>query len=218
MSVEFKAVLLKIYKLKESIVKKNNSVNVSDASTEQNRKDFEALVFPLMNQLYTTALTLTRDSSEAEDLVQDTYLKAYRFFHLFTLGTNFRAWMFRILTNNFINDYRTKKKQPTRVDFESTTITLADEHPEETYNDKSTKLNADYHDFFDDSITTALDKLPEHFRIVLLLSDVSDLKYQEIAEYLSCPIGTVMSRLSRSRKLMAAQLKQYAGSYGYAVN
>lgn len=81
-------------------------------------QQFEALVFPLMDRLFSTALRMTRDQHDAEDLVQDTYLKAYRFFHRFQLGTNFRAWMFRILTNNFINEYRNKKKEPARVNFE----------------------------------------------------------------------------------------------------
>ena len=174
---------------------------------EQNSKDFEALVFPLMDRLYTTALTMTRDTFDAEDLVQDAYLKAYRFFHRFEPGTNFRAWIFHILTNTFINLYQSKKREPFRVNFETTCATFSQADTRDSDKNQNSGFIEKYEELFDDTITAALHGLPEKYRIVVLLSDVNNLKYKEIATALECPIGTVMSRLSRGRKMLARSLK-----------
>lgn len=174
---------------------------------------FEDLAYPLMDQLYRTALYLTQDSLDAEDLVQLTYMRAWKYFDQFEERTNFRAWIFRILRNNFINEYRRNKRKPQQDDFEKVTL---------QYADKDEKIAPDYvpksEDFdymFDDTISGALKKLPEHYRSVVLLSDVIDLPYKEIAEVLDCPIGTVMSRLHRGRSMLARSLKPYAQDNGY---
>jgi len=178
-------------------------------------QQFGNLAFPLMDSLYGTALRMTRDQLDAEDLTQTTYLKAYRFFHRFESGTNFNAWIFRILTNNFINEYRIKKKTPIRVNFETTCATHPKENTGEFDRDRGFGFTENCEELFDDTITAALDRLPEEYRIVVLLSDVNDLKYKEIAEVLGCPIGTVMSRLSRGRKMLARALKKYAVTNGF---
>ena len=193
---------------------KYNYNKYSGENYRQKSKDFEALVFPFMDQLYTTALTMTRDTHNAEDLVQTTYLKAYRFFHQFKPETNFRAWIFRILTNNFINEYRQKKRLPAKVDFETTCAILPEEDNSETTFIPKEEFNQNYEEYFDDTVTAALDNLPEKYRIVVLLSDVNELKYKEIAEVVDCPIGTVMSRLSRGRKYLAQSLKKYGALKG----
>jgi RNA polymerase sigma-70 factor (ECF subfamily) len=168
-----------------------------------------------MDQIYRTALGMVKDPVKAEDLVQDTYLKAWRFYHKYEGGTNFRAWLFRILTNTFINEYRRVKRQPGRADFETIApmtaaqeVSIADAAP-------FLDIGGSYDELFDDKIKEALDSLPEHYRIVTLLADISELSYQEIAELLGCPIGTVMSRLHRARKMLAHALKAYACAGGY---
>ncbi|NIR48982.1 sigma-70 family RNA polymerase sigma factor [candidate division KSB1 bacterium] len=176
-------------------------------------KQFEALALPLFDRLYSTAIRMTRHSQDAEDLVQDTYLKAWRYFHRFEPGSNFAGWIFRILINNFINEYRKKKNMHARADFDTATKTFAAKTTVPINEETS-----DYHKTFDDAITAALEQLPEHYRAVILLSDVNDLKYKEIAEALNCPIGTVMSRLNRGRQMLAKSLKKYAVENGYVVD
>lgn len=176
------------------------------------RSEFEKLSFPLMDKLFNTAVAMTRNKTTAEDLVQETYLKAYRFFYRFRQGTNFDGWMFRILINNFINQYRYKQREPSRVDFETAINSEIKHEPNEQVMFNSGK---DYSDIFDDTICRALDRLPPEYRIVVLLSDVNHLKYKEIAQVLGCPIGTVMSRLSRGRRRLARFLKTYAVQNGF---
>ena len=173
----------------------------------QKLKEFEAVALPLMDRLYGAALTMTRVKLDAEDLVQETYMKAWRYFDKFEVRRNFRSWIFRILTNNFINVCRTKKLQPLQSNFETTCATFADEDPKEIDKNNAASLCVNYQELFDDSITAALEELPEHYRMVVLLCDVSDLKYTEIAEVLNCPIGTVMSRIHRGRQMLAKSLK-----------
>ncbi len=186
---------------------------VPDSSKQS--QQFEALTFPLTDKIYSTALRMTRDQLDAEDLVQNTYLKAYRFFHRFQPGTNFRAWMFRILTNNFITEYKNKKKEPVRVNFETICLSLPQEYVGGFDKNQEFGLATNYEEIFDDKVTVALDKLPDQYRIVILLCDVSDLRYKEISEVLGCPIGTVMSRLNRGRKKLAQSLKEYAITNGF---
>ena len=195
---------------------KNILKNVLIENRGKNLKDFEALALPLMNQLYCTALRLTRDPMDAEDLVQNTYLKAWQYFHRFELGTNFKAWTLKILTNMFIDSYNNKKSRPSRSDFENTCAIFASQDTSEIDVNNASDLNADYHELFDDSIAAALEKLPGYYRVVILLCDVNDLTYKEIAKILNCPIGTVMSRLNRSRRMLAKHLKGYAQANGYA--
>ena len=190
--------------------------NALGINKEQKLNEFEALAFPIMDRLYSTALRMTKDPLEAEDLVQDTYMRAWLYFDNFEPGTNFHGWIFRILTNNFINECRNKKRAPSRADFEMTCATFASDTTNEIDKNNEPEFNTNYQELFEDNITAALDKLPEHYRITVLLSDVNDLKYKEIAEVLDCPIGTVMSRINRGRQILAKSLKRYAQKNGYA--
>ncbi len=181
---------------------------------QQKHKNFEALAIPFKNQIYGAALRMTKHPLDAEDLVQDTYLRAYRFFHRFEPGTNIHAWMSRILTNHFITQYNHNKREPARVNFEEACTTLPVKKTWEDFENQTLGSMENYDDLFDDKITTALNRLPEHNRIVVLLRDVK-FKYMEIAEALNIPIGTVMSRLYRGRKMLARFLSSYAVKIGF---
>ncbi|MCK6552062.1 sigma-70 family RNA polymerase sigma factor [Myxococcota bacterium] len=172
--------------------------------------EFEALTLEYMDALYGAALRLTRSPKDAEDLVQDTYLKAFRFFDTFEKGTNVKAWMFKILTNTFINKYRRKVKEREIAEtpaedvvldrFVSTEAVRALQEPE---NDFFGKL-------LSDEVVEALDQVPVDFRMVVILADIQDFSYKEIAEIVGCPVGTVMSRLFRGRRILQNQLYDYA--------
>lgn len=178
-------------------------------------REFQRLFLENINSLYSLALRMTRNQLDAEDLVQDTALKALRYFHRFDRGTNFRAWIFRILTNNFINVYRKKKKQPTQVEMEQVSFKLAEEGA--TFWDRLDDKNEqyDYSELFDDEILAAIERLPDEYKIVVLLADVEDLSYKEIADVIEHPLGTVMSRLHRGRKILHKMLAKYARDKGY---
>lgn len=166
---------------------------------------------PLMDGLYGAALRMTRNPADAEDLVQETYLKAYRAFHSFQEGTNLKAWLYRILTNTYINTYRAKKRRPDETDLEEVEDlylyrrlgglegATAGRSAEDELLDHIT----------DSEVKDALEALPEQFRMAVLLADVEGFAYKEIAEILDIPIGTVMSRLHRGRKAMQKQLYEY---------
>ena len=174
------------------------------------KKQFEKLSYPLLDKLYTTALRLTQNKTDAEDLVQSTYLRAFRYFDRFKADTNFNAWMYRILTNLFINQYNRKKRIGKLQDFDETRLTHPDEGPAESTSSKKEDTELHIEQIFDDSIFDALNKLPDSYRTVLLLSAVNELTYKEISEIVVCPIGTVMSRISRGRKALARLLRSYA--------
>jgi RNA polymerase sigma-70 factor (ECF subfamily) len=183
--------------------------------TVADKADFEAQAMPLMPQLYSAALRMTRNPSDAEDLVQETYLRAFRSFHQYTEGTNLKAWMYRILTNTFINSYRAKKRGPDVVDLEDV---------EDMYffrrvaNDDRTGKSAEAEVLDripEDVIREAVEALPENFRLPVLLADVEDFHYKEIAEILDIPMGTVMSRLHRGRKALQKRLHDFAVERGY---
>jgi RNA polymerase sigma-70 factor (ECF subfamily) len=165
-------------------------------------------------QLYSAALRMTRNGADAEDLVQEAYLRAYRSYASFEAGTNLRAWLFRILTNTFINTYRAKQRRPIESD-------LADVEDLYMYR-RIGGLNAAavsaedqlFELFTDDEVKAALEDLPENFRLPVLLADVEDFSYKEIAEILEIPIGTVMSRLHRGRKAMQKRLTEFAQQRG----
>lgn len=179
----------------------------------QRHVDFEREALPHMDALYNFALRMTSDPDDADDLVQETYLKAYRFFDKFEKGTNCKAWLFRILKNSFINMYRRNAKQPAKVDYDEVEeyyhlIRDASADP----NDLQERL---FSNLLDDDVTRALDALPEEFRTVVILCDIEGFTYEEIAEFVECPIGTVRSRLHRGRKLLRAQLYDYARTRGF---
>ena len=170
-------------------------------------------------QLFSTALRMTRNRSDAEDLVQETYIKGWRSFHTVQEGTNLRAWLFRIMTNTYINKYNAQKRKGTEVELDDV---------EELFLYKrlgsidQSQLSSSAEDqmldlFTDDEVKNALESLPEDFRIPVLLSDVDGFAYKEIAEMLEIPIGTVMSRLHRGRKAMQKMLYEYARDKGLIV-
>jgi RNA polymerase sigma-70 factor (ECF subfamily) len=174
---------------------------------------FEEQVLPHRDALYNYGLKLTKEESDAEDLVQETFLKAFRFYDKFEQGTNIKAWLFMILKNTFINMYRKTSKQPTKVDYDDVQNFYDNIKPEEiktehTSDDAFGKL-------MDDEITEAISDLQEDYRTVIILSDIEGYTYDEIAEFIDRPVGTVRSRLHRARKMLFTKLYDYASENGY---
>lgn len=166
--------------------------------------------------LYSTAMRMTRNPSDAEDLVQDTFMKAFKSRHQFTEGTNLKAWLFKILTNTFISNYHNKKKKENQhiskgQDFSDIEERVVDEWSESDFG----QMKLPFREEMSDEVLAAFDKLPENFRIVVELVDLQDFKYTEVADILGKPIGTVMSRLSRGRKLLQKALHEFAVEEGY---
>ncbi len=192
-------------------------MNLFKSKSNDRGYEFDILLRENINGMFSLALRMTRNQLDAEDLVQDTSLKAFRYFHKFDQGTNFRAWVYRILTNNFINFYRKHQKQPAQIEIENVSFKLEQEGAGfwNRLNDRNNGF--DYDDLFDDEINAAIDKLPEEYRIVLLLADVEGLSYKEISEVIAHPLGTVMSRLHRGRKMLQRSLRRYAEENGYKV-
>lgn len=179
-----------------------------DPTTRKRREAFEAQMLPYLDSLYRAALSMTRNAQDADDLVQDTFVRAFQYFDQFRAGTNARAWLFRILTNLFINAYRRNKREPERSSFEELEDfylynRLADanqaagsEPPEQAVLNK----------IQGDAVREAIAKLPDEYRETVVLADLHEFSYQEISEMLEIPIGTVRSRLSRGRKLVQRAL------------
>jgi len=185
-------------------------------AADDTKESFERLAAAHLHPLYSMAVRLTRQPQEAEDLVQETLLRAYRFFDKFERGTNFKAWVFKILKNAFINRYRKAQKEPDTVDFDAIEEGLeslvadapagapAPADPERVFFDK----------VIDGEIEKAIDELPAEFRMVLLMAVVEEMSYKEIATALSIPIGTVMSRLHRARRMLQGRLMEYGRERG----
>jgi RNA polymerase sigma-70 factor, ECF subfamily len=173
---------------------------------------FSEQAMPFMDALYTAAMRLTHNSADAEDLVQETYLKAYRAYGGFEEGTNLRAWLYRILTNTFINTYRAKKRRPDETDIdEIEDLYLYRRLGGLEAATAGRSAEDELLDWFTDAeVKEAVESLPEQFRMAVLLSDVEGFSYKEIAEILDIPIGTVMSRLHRGRKALQRQLYEFA--------
>ncbi len=175
---------------------------------------FDGELMPHIQSMYNFAFRLTQDEDDANDLVQDTYLKAFRFINSFERGTNAKAWLFRILKNSFINDYRRKSKEPSKVDYQEVETYYDSEEMAGT--SQTTDLRAEtVQELLGDEVTNALNALPVDFRTVLILCDVEGFTYEEMAKILDIPIGTVRSRLHRARMLLKEKLKTYASSMGY---
>jgi RNA polymerase sigma-70 factor (ECF subfamily) len=193
-----------------------------DTSTNQDKMSkFESLFLPLMDNLYNLALHMTRNPSDAEDLVQETYLKAYRFFSHFREGSNAKAWIITILTNTFRTKYRKAQKEPSQIDFENVeNFFLVDElMPQFQPANKSGVRDSNaitevLKAYVSDDIIKALENIPEQFRMAVLLSDVEGFNYQEIADILNTSVGTVKSRIFRGRKLLQKQLFKFAKERG----
>lgn len=176
--------------------------------------EFEREMLPHLDALYNFAIRLTTDPIDAEDLVQDTIVKAFRFFSSYEKGTNAKAWLFRILKNSYINNYRKKSKQPQQVDYDEVSTYYETVRSEQS--DTTDMEDIMYRDMLDDQITKALQRLPEDFRTVVLLCDVEGFTYEEIANMLDVPIGTIRSRLHRGRNLLRVELEEYADKRGYS--
>jgi RNA polymerase sigma-70 factor (ECF subfamily) len=177
---------------------------------------FEQEALSHLDALYRTGLRMTRSEADAEDLVQETYIRAFRSRHQFTPGTNLKAWLFRILTNTFINSYRRKAARPQTTDLDEVEETTLHRHMTETSGSAPEPEQTVLDGIVDSQVTDALDELPERFRTVVLL-DVEGLSYKEIAETLEIPIGTVMSRLHRGRKFLQQRLYDLAREHGIAA-
>jgi len=170
--------------------------------------DFEAVALPFMRALHGTALRLTRRPEDARDLVQETYLRACRTFDGFTPGTNARAWLFTILYSVFVNGYRRRQRQPAQVPWHEIEERFARAAAMDAENTQLAGPPAA-------AVESALARLPEDFRLAVLMVDVNDLSYEEAAAALGCPLGTVRSRLFRARKLLYLHLREHARGLGY---
>jgi RNA polymerase sigma-70 factor, ECF subfamily len=186
-----------------------------DNLTSDDRKRFQRDALPLLDSLYAGALRMTRNPADAEDLVQETMLRAYRSFDRFEPGTNLKAWLFRIMTNAYINTYRKKQREPLKVsqdDIEDFDLyqELKNHDPSFSATPESIVLD----NLLDSDITQAIDDLPEQFRMAVLLSDLEGFSYAEMAEIMDVPMGTVMSRLHRGRKALQKRLLDLAKEKG----
>lgn len=187
----------------------------SDETDAERSERFERDALEYVNQLYAAALRMTRNPADAEDLVQEAYAKAYAAFHQYTPGTNLKAWLYRILTNTFINNYRKKQRQPQESsgeNIEDWQIARAQGHS--SSGGRSAELEALDH-LPDSDVKDALTQLPEDFRMVVYYADVEGMPYKEIAEVMDTPIGTVMSRLHRGRRQLRDMLSDYARQRGF---
>jgi len=182
-------------------------------SEKEKQEIFDHEFMPHIHSMYNFGYRLTLDRDDAKDLVQDTYLKAFRFIESFQKGTNAKAWLFRILKNSFINDYRKKSKEPSKVDYQEVeTYYNSDEVDRQITPDLRVES---LKDMIGDEISNALNSLDVDFRTVIILCDLEGFKYEEMAKILDIPIGTVRSRLHRARNLLKDKLKSYAQSMGY---
>lgn len=181
----------------------------------ERQSEFQSLIAPHLASLYSTALRMTHNQSDAEDLVQDTLYKAFRAFDQYQKNTNFRAWAFRILVNTYITAYRKAIRQPQKVSYDDLEEFYLFKKLDETISLQETAKEDFLENFFEDDVKDALENLPYQFRLVVLLCDVEGFSYNEIANIIDAPLGTVMSRLYRGRKLLQRYLWNYAKKRGY---
>jgi RNA polymerase sigma-70 factor, ECF subfamily len=178
-------------------------------SSQKSRDSFETAALCHLDSLYATGLRMTRDPRDAEDLVQDTMLAAYRFFHRFEPGTNCKAWLFKILTNTFINKYRKRvREREVRdvIDHEDLPSLMSEDVAEKSRDPEGAMQSA----LLSDDVKRALEGVPYDYRLAVVLCDLEEFTYKEIADIMDCPVGTVMSRLHRGRRLLQKSLREYA--------
>lgn len=199
-----------------SVMDNSTDLDRSTETAEERRLRFETDALPFLDQLYSAALRMTRNPQDAEDLVQDTYAKAYSAFHQFKPGTNLKAWLYRILTNSYINTYRKVQRQPKQVHDEIEDWQIAAAQAHSSSGMKSAEMEA-LESLPDSDIKDALQELSEDFRYTVYLADVEGFPYREIADIMDVPVGTVMSRLHRGRKQLRERLTDYARDRGVKV-
>jgi len=174
------------------------------------KAEFERVALPQLSHIYTSAFYLTRDKTEAEDLVQETYLRALRFFDKFQPGTNCRAWLLSILRNLFINRYRQKRKEPEKVDWEKIEQVYESMVQQGEKAERDNPENQLISRLMDEEVERALRELSEEYRMAIVLVDIEELSYEEAAKVMECAIGTVRSRVSRGRRMLQVALRNYA--------
>ncbi len=186
---------------------------MAQSAVTEKQREFQSEALPHMDFLYNYALRMTYNAADAEDLVQETFLKAFRFWDSYEKGTNIRAWLFRIMKNAYINRYRKEKKEPETVEYQEV---------ENFYNnvrgsaaESSDLQEAVFSNLLEDEVSRAIVELPDDFRTVVILCDIEELTYEEVAAFVDCPVGTIRSRLHRGRKLLRAGLLEYARKRGY---
>lgn len=210
--------MLNIYRIKNmssSPHKKNAPAqkNILSEKEKIKQQEFQEEAVEHINALYNYALHLTMNPDDAHDLVQETYLKAYKFFDSFEKGTNCKAWLFKILKNNYINKFRKNAREPGKVDYD---LIKDFYHSIKDTQSDSEDLNAGYfRSLMHDEVYQALNSLPEEFKEVIQLCDIEGFTYEEIANMVESPIGTVRSRLYRGRKLLRSKLNEFAKKHGY---
>ena len=182
--------------------------------SNRTKQEFEGLALTHLDSLYASALRLTKNERDAEDLVQDTCMRAYRFFDKFERGTNIKAWLFRILTNTFINRYRRKVKERSATEGPEQEAVQALFFSQDATDQASNPERFLFDLLLSDDVLRAIDSLPIDFRMVVILADLQEFSYKEIADILGCPVGTVMSRLFRGRKQLQKMLRDYAAGLG----
>ncbi len=187
------------------------------AKKEDKIKEFESAALDHIDSLFNFGMRMTRNRAEAEDLVQETYLRVHRFSHTFKEGSNLKAWLFKILRNTFINSFRKKVREPKKVHYNEVEdfYLFHKIKSDRVREDYSSGDSADVYEFLEDEVKNAVDNLPIAFKEVVLYSDVEELSYGEISEIIECPIGTVKSRLFRARRLLQKSLWNYANERGY---
>lgn len=192
--------------------------DTDSAASQELAERFEDEALPLLNQLYGGALRMTRNPPDAEDLVQETYLKAYKAFHSFKQGTNLKAWLYRIMTNTYINSYRKKQRQPAQqLTEEITDYQLYTTSSHDSTGLQSAEVEA-LKNLPNREIVDAMNELSDDYRMVVYYADIEGLAYKEIAEVMGTPLGTVMSRLHRGRKQLRGLLKDVAKDQGIGLD